>query len=82
MVFGNREHCSREDIVAFRDGSREEGVASSTDVVGHTENEGVCFLGCVAEEDGDHWVGEGVKVFVARFDLYSKHVKRSNFFTF
>ena len=35
--------------MAFTDGSREEGVASSIDVVGHTENEGLCFLGCVAE---------------------------------
>ena len=55
--------------MAFTDGSREEGVASSIDVVGHTENEGLCFLGCVAEEDGDHWVGERVEVFVVGFDL-------------
>ena len=55
--------------MAFADGSREEGVASSVDVVGHTEDEGLRFLGCVAEEDGDHWVGEGVEVFLVGFDL-------------
>ena len=55
--------------MAFTDGSGEEGVASSVDVVGHAEDEGFCFQGCVAEENGDHWVGEGVEVFVVGFDL-------------
>ena len=55
--------------MAFTDGSREEGVASSIDVVGHTENEGLCFLGRVAEEDGDDGVGERVEVFVVGLDL-------------
>ena len=55
--------------MALADGSREEGVASGVDVVGHTEDKGLRFLGCVAEEDGDHWVGEGVEVFVVGFDL-------------
>ena len=68
-VFGDRKHCSRGDVVAFTDGSREEGVASSIDVVGHTEDEGLCFLGCVAEEDGDDGVGERVEVLVVGFDF-------------
>ena len=55
--------------MTFTDGSREEGVASSMDVVGHTEDEGLCFLGCVAEEDGNHWIGEGVELFVVGFGL-------------
>ena len=55
--------------MAFTDGSREEGVASSVDKIEHREDEGLFFLGCVAEEDGDQWIGEGVEVFVVGSDL-------------
>ena len=39
------------------------------DVVGQTKDKELCFLGCVAEEDSEHWVGEGVEVFVVGLDL-------------
>ena len=55
--------------MAFTDGSGEEAVASSVDKIEHRGDEGLCFLGCVAEEDGDHWVGKGVEVFVVGSDL-------------